>query len=519
MSQWWDVVWQTRPMATTRRLRAAAMTRLSSYTGEEDTSTSPERQSEVCDAYAVSKDWEIVARIQDLDVSASDKGLRLDRPGLIKARALYPTIDVLLVPKLDRLARNVKDFMSIVEEAQAAGVAVVLIAEGLDLTTASGRFVAQILAAFAELEAATISQRTKEAVAYLARVGRHRGGPPAYGHAIVQRDGQKGYYRARDPERAPYLEHLIERVTGGEKIEPLCEEFRALGYPSPGADNKRRDGRPKQGPAWDPDYVRNLLRSPALRGFQIHQGELIRGDDGIPIRPHDALVTDTEWYALQAAVAPGAPLVRATDIPNAMLRGVVACAMCGMPMHSIDRAYPVWSCSRKVLTPDGTKCPGTTVQRLNLEEHVVSEVLRLAGHLPGYAVVEEERADVAVAEISEALDATLSALRDVVDEDAEGVLLTRRRALRARLTELQDAPVLVESSVSPTGTTFAEDYAAASHAGRATLIRSQVALIAIRKGAKGKHGLDVSRVRILYRPAATAYDSDVRPGVVYRDAV
>jgi DNA invertase Pin-like site-specific DNA recombinase len=46
---------------------------------------------------------EIVARIEGLDVSASDKGLRLDRPGLVKAHAPYPVADVLMVPKLDRL--------------------------------------------------------------------------------------------------------------------------------------------------------------------------------------------------------------------------------------------------------------------------------------------------------------------------------------------------------------------------------------------------------------------------------
>lgn len=497
------------------------MTRLSSYAGQDDTSTSPERQDEVCDAYAVSKDWEIVARIADLDVSASDKGLRLDRPGLVKARALYPTIDVLLVPKLDRLARNVKDFMSIVEEAQAAGVAVVLIAEGLDLTTASGRFVAQILAAFAELEAATISQRTKEAVEYMAREGRHRGGNAPYGWLIASRPaGLKGYYRARDPERAPYLEHMIERIIGGEKIEPLCDEFRALGYPSPGDTRKRRDGLPKQGPAWDPDYVRRFLRSPVLRGYQIHQEAIVRGDDGMPIRPHDALVTDAEWRDLKARVIPGPGRQwsqRGPDIPNIQLDGVVACAMCGMPMYPIERDYPIWSCTRKVLTPAGTKCPGTTVQRGILEDHVVTTVLDAVGHLPGFEITEEERADDAIQETSEALDAVLSALRDVVDEDDEAVLLARRRALRARLTELQEAPVLIEAAVRPTGTTFSEDYAAASSAGKATMIRSQVTLVAIRKGKKGKHGLDTSRVSILFQSTATAHDSDVRPGVVYRE--
>jgi hypothetical protein len=118
--------------------------------------------------------------------------------------------------------------------------------------------------------------------------------------------------------------------------------------------------------------------------------------------------------------------------------------------------------------------------------------------------------------VSDALDAVLRALRDVEDPAEEDKLLARRRALRARLTELQAAPVIVESSRRPTGRTFAEDYAAAAtDTERAALLRSQIAVVGIRKGVRGRRGLDPSRVRLLFSASATEPAGDVSPGVLY----
>jgi site-specific DNA recombinase len=51
----------------------------------------------------------VVDVIHDLDVSGSDKGLRLDRPGLLKVRARWAAADVLIFAKIDRIARDVAD--------------------------------------------------------------------------------------------------------------------------------------------------------------------------------------------------------------------------------------------------------------------------------------------------------------------------------------------------------------------------------------------------------------------------
>ena len=495
------------------------MTRLSSYAGKEDPSTSPARQLETSESYCAAKDWEVVAVIQDLDVSASDKGLRLDRPGLIEARSYYDRADVLVVPKLDRLARNVADFMAIVEEAKAHGVDVVLIAEGLDLTTPGGKFVAQILAAFAELEAATISARTREAVEYLAREGRHRGGAVPFGWRLAPLDSGPGYRLALDPEDGQALRAAVAQILDGRSLLDICTDMMTNGVPGPGRRwQYRNDGKEKVGHEWDPAVLRRLLRRPILRGFQVHRGEVVLGDDGMPIRPHEPLVSDAEWRRLDAALTRGNWSPASTDAPHLLLRGLASCAYCGARLHAITQANkaPLWVCSRGRKTPAGERCPGVVITRKLLEEHMVSEALSHCGEWRGYLVTLEERADEEAAEVAAALDLVMSRLRDA-DENEEETLLGQRRALRARLRDLQARPVLREASEAPTGQTWAEAFHAAEEDGKAELLRSVLAFVAVRKGQRGRHGLDPARLDPVWQPAPTASDvGDLPAGVVFR---
>ena len=93
-----------------------------------------------------------------------ESGKRADRPQLAAALALCRlTGATLIVAKLDRLARNVRFLLSVVEGTGTAGVVF------CDLPTvpsgAMGKFIVTQMAAVAELEAGLISKRTKDALA------------------------------------------------------------------------------------------------------------------------------------------------------------------------------------------------------------------------------------------------------------------------------------------------------------------------------------------------------------------
>ena len=179
--------------------RALIYVRLSSYRGDKDPSLSPPRQEEQCRAYCLAKGWSVVEVISDLDVSGSDKGLRLERPGLRKIRERFGSFDVVIFAKLDRMARNVVDFMAFAAEAEEHGATLVSVAESLDLTSASGRFIATILTAFAEMEAAMIATRVTESIDSLRNSGRFAGGVVPYGYRSAPNPNGNGMVLVIEP--------------------------------------------------------------------------------------------------------------------------------------------------------------------------------------------------------------------------------------------------------------------------------------------------------------------------------
>ena len=124
------------------------------------------------------------------------------RPGL--ARALKMLADgeahALVVPALDRLARNTRDILEVADRAQAQQWRLVVIGL-MDSGTPEGRAVLTVMAAMAELERGLISRRTTEALRAARRSGVRLGRPPsdrtrAAGRRIAELRAQGRPWRA-----------------------------------------------------------------------------------------------------------------------------------------------------------------------------------------------------------------------------------------------------------------------------------------------------------------------------------
>jgi DNA invertase Pin-like site-specific DNA recombinase len=103
-------------------------------------------------------------------------GGRWDRPQLHKALEELREGDVLVVWKLDRLSRSLKDLLHIMEQVAAAGAGFQSITEAVDTTTSAGRMLMQMLGSFAEFERSMVRERTRAGLAAArdrgARLGR-----------------------------------------------------------------------------------------------------------------------------------------------------------------------------------------------------------------------------------------------------------------------------------------------------------------------------------------------------------
>src|SRR6516225_10092528 len=104
-------------------------------------------------------------------------GAVTDRPALHDALEFARRGDTLIVWKLDRLARSMKQLIETVETLRL-GIGFRSLTEALDTTTAQGRLVFHMFGALAEFERSLIRERTQAGLAAARRAGRTGGRPP-----------------------------------------------------------------------------------------------------------------------------------------------------------------------------------------------------------------------------------------------------------------------------------------------------------------------------------------------------
>lgn len=108
------------------------------------------------------------------EISTRDK----ERPELVKALDYCREGDLLVVWKLDRLGRSVKELIEIIEELRERGVGFYSLQESLDTTTAGGTFIFHVFSAMAELEREIIRERTMAGLKAARARGRSGGRKP-----------------------------------------------------------------------------------------------------------------------------------------------------------------------------------------------------------------------------------------------------------------------------------------------------------------------------------------------------
>ena len=105
-------------------------------------------------------------------------GTRADRPGLGKALEMLREGDTLVVWKLDRLGRSVKQLVELVSALHKQNVQFKSLTDSIDTGTPSGRFFFHVMASLAEMERDLIVERTRAGLDVARQLGRKGGRKP-----------------------------------------------------------------------------------------------------------------------------------------------------------------------------------------------------------------------------------------------------------------------------------------------------------------------------------------------------
>jgi len=105
-------------------------------------------------------------------------GVRAERPGLARALEMLREGDTLVVWKLDRLGRSVKQLVDMVGELHRQGIQFKSLTDAIDTGTPAGRFFFHVMASLAEMERELIMERTRAGLDAAKQLGRKGGRKP-----------------------------------------------------------------------------------------------------------------------------------------------------------------------------------------------------------------------------------------------------------------------------------------------------------------------------------------------------
>ena len=203
-------------------MRAAAYLRVST---DEQAShgVSLAAQRAMVKAYAGLYGLELVAVVEDAGISAKT----LDRPGLQTVLAMLRRgeVQAVVVAKLDRLTRSVRDLGALIE-GPFVKAALLSVGEQIDTRSAGGRMVLNLLATVSQWEREVIGERTRTALQHLKRQGRRTGCVP-YGKRVV---GGAGKVLEDDPDEQAVIELAREYRAAGLTLRAICDRLTALGH-------------------------------------------------------------------------------------------------------------------------------------------------------------------------------------------------------------------------------------------------------------------------------------------------
>jgi DNA invertase Pin-like site-specific DNA recombinase len=187
------------------------------------------------------------AELADVIVDA-ESAKSLHRPGMERLLALVDAkaVDVVIIAKLDRLTRSVKDLAELLELFTRRGVSLVSVAESLDTGTAAGRLVLNIMTAVSQWEREAIGERTRDAMSHK-RANGERVGTIPFGFRMAS----CGELLEEDPAEQAILSRIRELKAAGHTIREIADELNRQGYTT------------RRGTAWRFQYVAAALKAAA----------------------------------------------------------------------------------------------------------------------------------------------------------------------------------------------------------------------------------------------------------------
>jgi site-specific DNA recombinase len=431
------------------------------------------RQQEDARTLAAVRGWDVIDTIVENDVSAAG---RKARPGFERLlRSVQDgSVQAVIAWALDRLTRNRRDTVRLIEACQQHGVTIALVrGSDMDMSTPAGRMTADILAAVARSEIETKSDRQKRATLQAAREGKRVSGGRPFGY---EADG----VTIREVE-AQAVRDAYKWLLGGMALSQVARRWNAAALTTP------------YGGPWQGTTVSANLRRPRYAGFRAHRGEIV-ADAAWP-----AIVDRETWHAAQAIMKDPTRLKPRGN--QRLLTSVALCGVCGGLIHAGGQSgRTVYRCRNST---------GHVCRKADPIDHYIQEIMIARLARPDAAVLWNRRPEgPSTAELARQADKIRQKLDGLADAYARGVLpmsaveksSANLRAdlerIEGRLVDAQGLPMTLRTVV--TAADVRATWEALDVADRREIIRA-LAMVHIDPPGRGAREFKPETVRIEWR--------------------
>lgn len=300
-----------------------------------------------------------------------------DRPQFqeMMARIRNGEFTHLLVWKIDRISRNLKDFTEMYDELKQCDITFISKNEQFDTGTAMGEAMIQIILVFAELERKLTAERVMGIMLSRAEKGLWNGAPVAYGYEWCE---EKQYPVIR-PEEAAVVQFIFdayEETRSSIKVANLLE---------------KKGIKTKRGGVWGSKGVVDIIRNPFHKGtYRYNYRESARG----PIKDesewivheafHEAIVSEEQWERCNKIMDANSTRNTADLRKNVgihVFAGLIKCGRCGASFSaSYDTARKdgyrpsIYRC-KSVATSKG--CDNRMISDITLGPFVINYIANL----------------------------------------------------------------------------------------------------------------------------------------------
>ena len=319
--------------------------------------SSIESQIDICKHYVEiqkEKDWKFVHAYTDPGFSGKD----LERPGIqdlindIKANKF----DVVIVYKIERLVRSIKDFYSLWDLFEAHDVTFVSATQQFDTSNAMGKLMLNILLSFAQFERENTSEKTKDKMKQRARLGKWHGGWFPFGYDY-NKETKKLIINKKE---AKSIRQIFEKFNQGSKPSEIANLLNSKGVRTKARTIKTKDGVTKNigENRLNEDTIKKILSNPLYKGFIEFANQEFKGE-------HESIVSTNAWEKANKMLKPVTPrrAEYAKDSHIHLLKGLAKCGECDVSLtpypagkkdkHGIPYLY--YACGKVV--DDGKNSP------------------------------------------------------------------------------------------------------------------------------------------------------------------